>query len=57
MEPNKFTHLKNYEKICLNVMIFQSLMGLWKSRCDVPSGLAKDAFAHPRIVKWWPNLF
>jgi hypothetical protein len=28
MEPNKFTHLKNYEKICLNVMIFQSLMGL-----------------------------
>ncbi len=27
-------------------MIFQSLMGLGKSRYDVPSGPPKDVFAH-----------
>ncbi len=27
-------------------MIFQSLMGLGKSRCDVLSGPPKDVFAH-----------
>jgi hypothetical protein len=27
-------------------IIFQSSMGLGKSRCDVPSGPLKDAFAH-----------
>jgi hypothetical protein len=26
-------------------MIFQSLMGLRKSRCDIPTGSPKDAFA------------
>ncbi len=39
MEPNKCTHENIYENIYLNVfMIFQSLMGLGKSKCDVLSG-------------------
>jgi hypothetical protein len=30
-------------------MIFQSLMGPRKSRCDDPSGTPKDAFTHHEI--------
>jgi hypothetical protein len=40
VEPNKRTQIIFYENVHLNVflMIFQSLMGLGKSRCDVPNG-------------------
>jgi hypothetical protein len=34
--------LKNYENIYLSVfMIFQSSMGIGKSRCDVPNGITQ----------------
>jgi hypothetical protein len=33
-------------------MIFQSLIGLGKSRCDVPSGPVKYAFAPLGTIKW-----
>jgi len=36
---------KNYEKnIYVFSMIFQNLMGLGKSGCDIPSGPPKDVF-------------
>jgi hypothetical protein len=31
-------------------MIFQSLMGLGKSRCDIPSGPPKDVFAQLSLI-------
>jgi hypothetical protein len=47
MELNKCNQ-KNIMKILKKKfpMIFQSLMGLGKSRYDVPSGPPKDVFAH-----------
>jgi hypothetical protein len=59
MEPNKYTYSNKIMKIFIEVfsIIFQSSMGLGKSRCDFPSGTTQRCF-HPKkhiffIVLWW----
>jgi hypothetical protein len=39
--------LQKYFKVFFT--IFQSSMGLGKSRCDIPKGTTKDGFAHLHV--------
>jgi hypothetical protein len=48
MEPTICTHYEKFMKIIIELfpMIFQSLMGLRKSKCDVLSGTTQGCFCH-----------
>jgi hypothetical protein len=54
MEANSLKKLWK-KLIKMFLMIFQSLMALGKSRCDVPNGITQRCFC-PRLSGWVENL-